>query len=382
MSIVAPRVALFGHSDRERLADALSSRIVRAELTRRLARAQITTFAPDGWRRPSRYDAGEPAEPWGPWSSDDLARFSSEFDVAVIEAGAISTAPVSALRDAGVEILEAPDALALAARIVAAEVLARRLAYLHWVSWFPSLRPVRCFDVRLGADREALAVAVAAAAADRVAVAVIEPDPADTPLGASGRLARALAEAGVAFTVAQGSTGVEDLVAMLATADRYVGPSVGAAAVAEGYGRGARPIDGARVDSTDRSFDDLARQVRAATLARSGVVDAVAALTSALDASEARLASALKAKADLEQRLYEERLIATETRFGYEAGVESVVAELAVEIRSREERIADLALRQRRLAGRMVARFGVDPRDPPDEAAAAAADSAPVEPGR
>ena len=42
----------------------------------------------------------------------------------------------------------------------------------------------------------------------------------------------------------------------------------------------------------------------------------MADLASALDASEARLAAALRAKAELEQRLYEEQLIATETRAG------------------------------------------------------------------
>ncbi len=375
MSVVAPRVAVFGHSDRERLVDALSSRIVRAELTRRLARVQITSFASEGWRRPSRFDAGEPAEPWGPWGSDDVARFVAEFDVAIVEAGATADAPVSVLRDAGIEVLEAPDGLALAARTAAPDVLARRLGYLQWVSWFPALRPVRCFDACLGADDAALDVALRAAVADRVAVAVIEPDPADTPPGAPGRVVRALTKAGVAFTMTDGPTGIEDLVAMLATADRYVGPSLGAAAVAESFGRGTGPIEDAPVDAIDRSFDELARRIRASVLARSGVADAVSVLASALDASEARLAAALRAKAALEQRLSEERLVAAQSRAGFEAGLESVVAELAVEIRLREERIADLALRQRRLAGRMVAHLGVA------TPSGAAGESAIVEPG-
>jgi polysaccharide pyruvyl transferase WcaK-like protein len=117
---------LWGTFDVANLGDMLIPRITLGELVRRLPQASVRTFGPYGYLRPTPWDAGEPAEPLGAWTSDRAAEMAEQLDCVVVGGG---------------EIIHTRDAL-LAPHygVVPAEVEARR--------------PSRFFIDGLGAELE------------------------------------------------------------------------------------------------------------------------------------------------------------------------------------------------------------------------------------
>src|SRR5439155_19452224 len=77
-----PQVGIAGTFDLDDIRSALSLRIVRAELSRRLPGATIRAFAPYGYHRPTRHTAGEVIEPLS--SPKRAAGLAAELDALVI----------------------------------------------------------------------------------------------------------------------------------------------------------------------------------------------------------------------------------------------------------------------------------------------------------
>jgi polysaccharide pyruvyl transferase WcaK-like protein len=83
------RIALWGTFDLENFGDHLFPLITAHELQRRLGDIDIRLYSPFGWLHPTRLDAGEPAEPFGPWSEERCEQLADEFDAVLVGGGEI-----------------------------------------------------------------------------------------------------------------------------------------------------------------------------------------------------------------------------------------------------------------------------------------------------
>lgn len=83
------RIGLWGLFDLESFGSALHPRITVRELMRRLPHAAVRTFAPYGHLHPTRFDAGEPAEPLGRWTPERLSRLAGELDCVIVGGGGV-----------------------------------------------------------------------------------------------------------------------------------------------------------------------------------------------------------------------------------------------------------------------------------------------------
>jgi polysaccharide pyruvyl transferase WcaK-like protein len=83
------RIGLWGTFDLEDYGEALSPRIGRAELVRRLPEAQVRAFSPLGTDHPTRFDGGDPPEPLGRYVPERLARLTEELDCVLVGSGDI-----------------------------------------------------------------------------------------------------------------------------------------------------------------------------------------------------------------------------------------------------------------------------------------------------
>jgi len=83
------RIGVAGTFDVENFGDMLYPRIVRHEISARLPDAEMRVFAPFGYPGLNRFDAGEPAEPLGPWSDERCSELSSDLDCLLVGGGEI-----------------------------------------------------------------------------------------------------------------------------------------------------------------------------------------------------------------------------------------------------------------------------------------------------
>lgn len=86
------RLGYWGVLDVERFGPALSARVARNEICRRLPGMQVRTLAPVGHRHPVRADGGEPAEPMGPWGPARATALANDLDCLVV-AGELALDP-------------------------------------------------------------------------------------------------------------------------------------------------------------------------------------------------------------------------------------------------------------------------------------------------
>lgn len=78
------RIGYWGLLDVERFGPALSARVAREEIRRRLPDAVVRALAPLGHVHPVRADGGDPAEPLGPWGPVGATELAEDLDCLVI----------------------------------------------------------------------------------------------------------------------------------------------------------------------------------------------------------------------------------------------------------------------------------------------------------
>ena len=168
------RVGLWGVFDVEDFGQAVYRQVLGAELARRLPAARLRVFSAGGAGRPTRADRGEPAEPLGRWSPGRATELAERLDFVVVggsrlapsggpgAAGdgdrflvegpgpggdvapgvrwnVVDRADEVALRRAGVagDIDVTPHPVVLLPRLIAREVLDKRLEFLRVMGWYP-----------------------------------------------------------------------------------------------------------------------------------------------------------------------------------------------------------------------------------------------------
>lgn len=78
------RVGIWGLFDIEDFGSAAVLRVLRHELARRMPAADVRAFSPLGYDHATRWDGGEPSEPFGAWSPERVAELAEELDAIVI----------------------------------------------------------------------------------------------------------------------------------------------------------------------------------------------------------------------------------------------------------------------------------------------------------
>lgn len=188
------RIGILGAFDADLFGAAVALRVLRHELRRRLVDPEVRVFAPFGAERPTRFDAGEPAEPLGPFDSGHAERLAAQLDLLVVVPPEDGVADVAeryetggAVEDRlgwlevtaldGCEVVSAgeqPHPGLLVDRVLPAAVLDKRLRYLRLMGWYPPGDAVSVSErggvlVARGADGE-VALPAGVAVEDVVAV--------------------------------------------------------------------------------------------------------------------------------------------------------------------------------------------------------------------
>ncbi len=324
-----PRIGIVGAFDADDFDAALTLRVVRRELRDRLADAEVRVFAPFGWERPSHLDAGEPAEPLGPFSEARSAELAEQLDLMVVVPTDLDAAELArrygadpadvgprsswltleTLDGAAFEaVRDEPHVGHLVDRLLLTGVLEKRLRYLRLMGWYPDQGPVSVEE-------------------------------RDGTLTATGGNATVEVPSQVAF---------EDLVAVLATADAADLTSRGHAAVRRAYTDAG--VDERR--TLDAWFDAVAE--RAVEAATGGPEGARRRADEQLRGVQDRLRSLETAHEARGHRLVDERLVfadhvdALQREFG-------VTRQEVVEAREAAERSAEEARRAQAEADEAVA---------------------------
>ncbi|HEX2031216.1 MAG TPA: hypothetical protein VHL78_07435 [Actinomycetota bacterium] len=78
------RVGIWGLFDVEDFGAAAILRVLRHELARRIPGLELRTFSPLGYDHATRWDGGEPSEPFGPWSPERVGELAEALDAVVV----------------------------------------------------------------------------------------------------------------------------------------------------------------------------------------------------------------------------------------------------------------------------------------------------------
>lgn len=308
------RVGIWARVEPDDARNALTLRVTRAELLRRIPGATVRSFSTSDDVRPSPHDGGVPVESLGPWSPERAGSLATQLDCVVI-AGDLpdqgdaavdggrhparyllegpghddeDACPVvwSAVRipdglsSPGEEVVTdqayravldvgapdhpalavgpdgatvaVPDPLLLVPRLLRSDALARRLEFVRIMGWFPKTGPAVVVETSgaLLPHAGALALALDSVASGSGASVVFVQT---EPGDAAARAAHAIA-AGMATPVYRvpGDTLVDDVVAVVANADAVAVCSPTASALGLAYERPMAYLDLAGDSSLSR----------------------------------------------------------------------------------------------------------------------------------